>query len=126
MPSCVVIRLEKAELRPKEPPPAKELPCGSMRYNRRVPERLELLGPARSVLVKKSSARGAGCSVSMLVAIAAVAAGLSAAPARGQQPSREQLDNFTWLEDIHGDRPMAWVKAEDTRTAALIENDPHF
>jgi prolyl oligopeptidase len=76
--------------------------------------------------VKKSSARVAGCSVSMLVAIAAVAAGLSAAPARGQQPSREQLDNFTWLEDIHGDRPMAWVKAEDTRTAAVIENDPHF
>jgi prolyl oligopeptidase len=40
--------------------------------------------------------------------------------------STEQPDNYTWLEDIHGERPMAWVKAEDARTAAVIEKDSHF
>jgi prolyl oligopeptidase len=58
--------------------------------------------------------------------IAAVTAGLGGLPARAQQASREQPDNYTWLEDIHGGRPMAWVKAENARTAAVIENDTHF
>jgi prolyl oligopeptidase len=35
-------------------------------------------------------------------------------------------DKYTWLEDIHGDKPMAWVKAENARTAAVLEQDPHF
>jgi prolyl oligopeptidase len=47
-------------------------------------------------------------------------------PARAQGPSTEQPDNYTWLEDIHGDKPMAWVKAENARTAAVIEKDPRF
>src|SRR6202161_2523695 len=58
--------------------------------------------------------------------IAAVTAGLGGLQARAQQASREQSDNYTWLEDIHGERPMAWVKAENARTAAVIENDTHF
>jgi prolyl oligopeptidase len=47
-------------------------------------------------------------------------------PARAQQSSLEQPDNYTWLEDIHGERPMAWVKAENARTAAVLEKDTHF
>ncbi len=61
-----------------------------------------------------------------LMMLAAVAAGMCAIPALGQQTSVEQPDNYTWLEDIHGERPMAWVKAEDTRTAAVLEKDSHF
>jgi prolyl oligopeptidase len=62
-----------------------------------------------------------------LITIAAVALGTVAIPARAQQASStEQPDNYTWLEDIHGERPMAWVKAENARTAAVIEKDPHF
>jgi len=76
--------------------------------------------------VKKFLTRVAGCSVTTLLTIAAATAGLDALLARAQQTSREQADNYTWLEDIHGERPMAWVKAEDARTAAAIENDPHF
>jgi prolyl oligopeptidase len=45
---------------------------------------------------------------------------------RAQSSSTEQPDKYTWLEDIHGDKPMAWVKAENERTAAVIEKDPHF
>lgn len=76
--------------------------------------------------MKKSLTRVAGCSVTTLLTIAAATAGLDALLARAQQTSREQTDNYTWLEDIHGERPMAWVKAEDAHTAAVIENDPHF
>jgi prolyl oligopeptidase len=76
--------------------------------------------------VKESSTGAAACSVATLMTIAAVTAGLGALQARAQQASREQPDNYTWLEDIHGERPMAWVKAENARTAAVIENDTHF
>jgi prolyl oligopeptidase len=62
-----------------------------------------------------------------LVAIAAVVSAILAIPARAQQASStEQPDNYTWLEDIHGERAMAWVKAENARTAAVLEKDPRF
>jgi prolyl oligopeptidase len=38
----------------------------------------------------------------------------------------EQPDKYTWLEDIHGERPLAWVNAENARTAAVLEKDPNF
>jgi prolyl oligopeptidase len=64
-------------------------------------------------------------------ALIAIAAATVSFQARAQQSSAgpsntEQPDNYTWLEDIHGERPMAWVKAEDARTAAVIEKDSHF
>ena len=44
----------------------------------------------------------------------------------GQESTTEQSDKYTWLEDIHGDRSMAWVKAEDARTAAVLEKQKPF
>ena len=73
--------------------------------------------------MKESLTRAAACSVATLMT---VTAGLGALPARAQQASQEQPDNYAWLEDIHGERPMAWVKAENARTAAVIEHDTHF
>jgi prolyl oligopeptidase len=64
--------------------------------------------------------------VAMLMMIAALMTGMSAIAARAQQPSLEQPDKYTWLEDIHGERQLAWVKAENARTAAVLEKDPHF
>jgi prolyl oligopeptidase len=55
-----------------------------------------------------------------------VAAATPALPARAQQSVAEQSDKYTWLEDIHGEKPMAWVKAENARTAAVLEKDSHF
>lgn len=46
--------------------------------------------------------------------------------ARAQQQVQEQPDKYTWLEDIYGERQLAWVKAENQRTAAVLEKDPHF
>src|ERR1035437_6126581 len=62
----------------------------------------------------------------MTIAVGATMTAISSVPARAQQSSLEQPDNNTWLEDIHGERPMAWVKAENARTAAVLEKDRHF
>lgn len=35
-------------------------------------------------------------------------------------------DKYAWLEDIHGDKPLSWVKEHDQRTAAVLEKDPRF
>src|SRR5271154_7506737 len=63
----------------------------------------------------------------MVVVIAFAAAALKTIPVRAQQSSTtEQPDNYTWLEDIHGEKQLAWVKAENERTAAVLEKDSHF
>ncbi len=35
-------------------------------------------------------------------------------------------DPYQWLEDVNGARSMAWVKAENERTAAVLKADPRF
>jgi prolyl oligopeptidase len=76
--------------------------------------------------LKKPFTRSAACLAAALMTVAAVVTGMGATPAGAQQASLEQPDNYTWLEDIHGDRQMAWVKAENARTAAVLEKDSHF
>ena len=51
----------------------------------------------------------------------AFAALLLALPLAAQQP-----DKYTWLEDVSSDRAMTWVKAENARSAAILEADPRF
>ena len=46
--------------------------------------------------------------------------------ASAQQAVVEQPDKYTWLEDIYGDKQLAWVKAENQRTANVIEKDPRW
>ena len=50
--------------------------------------------------------------------------------ALAQQPAQqsvvEQPDKYTWLEDIYGEKQLAWVKAENVRTANVIEKDPRY
>ena len=35
-------------------------------------------------------------------------------------------DPFLWLEDIDGSRALAWVRAENARSLALLESDPRY
>lgn len=35
-------------------------------------------------------------------------------------------DPYAWLEDVNGARPLAWVKAENEKTAKVLEADPHY
>lgn len=61
-----------------------------------------------------------------LIAITAALTETGAVPTGAQQSTAEQPDKYTWLEDIHGERSMAWVNAENARTAAVLEKDSHF
>jgi prolyl oligopeptidase len=76
--------------------------------------------------VRISLTRKATWLVGMVATIACAVTGLRTISARGQQSSTEQPDKYTWLEDIHGEKQMAWVKAENERTAAVLEKDSHF
>jgi prolyl oligopeptidase len=50
-----------------------------------------------------------------------------AAQLRAQQPAANSPDDkYIWLEDVSGDRSMSWVKAENARTAKVLEADPRF
>jgi len=44
----------------------------------------------------------------------------------GAQTPVEQPDKYTWLEDVNGARSIAWVKAENERSAKILEDDPHY
>ena len=35
-------------------------------------------------------------------------------------------DPYLWLEDVDGARAMDWVRAEDARTAGVLDKDPRF
>ena len=41
-------------------------------------------------------------------------------------PATDPPDPFLWLEDVHGARAQAWVKAENAKTLAVLQRDPHF
>jgi prolyl oligopeptidase len=59
----------------------------------------------------------------------ATAATLAAAQAIAQsapQSSTEQPDKYQWLEDVNGARSMAWVNAENARSAKILEADPRY
>ena len=44
------------------------------------------------------------------------------------QPTRPDTaaDPYRWLEDMSGERVMAWVKAENRKSADVLEKDPRF
>jgi prolyl oligopeptidase len=42
------------------------------------------------------------------------------------QTAPESIDKYQWLEDVNGDRAMAWVRTENERSAKVLENDSHY
>jgi prolyl oligopeptidase len=61
-----------------------------------------------------------------LVLIAAMTAIFSTITPSAAQTPPEQPDKYQWLEDVNGERSMAWVRAENERTARVLESDPRF
>lgn len=55
-----------------------------------------------------------------------VAAALSLVPCRLFAQQGAAQDKYLWLEDAHGAKAMDWVKAENARTATVLEADPRF
>jgi prolyl oligopeptidase len=61
------------------------------------------------------------CSCLALVAVSGVLSFL------GQTGStEEQPDKYQWLEDVWGKKSLDWVRAENARTAKVLEGDPRF
>ena len=46
--------------------------------------------------------------------------------ASAQSSGAAPADKYAWLEDIYGEKQLAWVKEHNARTAAVLEKDPHF
>jgi prolyl oligopeptidase len=65
--------------------------------------------------------------LSFLVALSPVAGAQVSHNAQAVVVPRDSTtDPFIWLEDQYGDRSMAWVKAENAKTVAVLEKDPVF
>ncbi len=51
----------------------------------------------------------------------------TAAPAAQRSPvPASSEDPYLWLEDVHGARALAWVRAENAKTLSVLRNDPNF
>jgi prolyl oligopeptidase len=88
-----------------------------MRHSLRI---IQPLSPLCVSIRKLQSIRFAGAVLCAAALICAPYAG------RSQTVTTEQPDNYKWLEDISGDRSMAWVKAENERSAKVLEADPRY
>src|SRR6202789_662459 len=70
-----------------------------------------------------------GRTVFGVMLVGALAGGLSAMGASGVTDSHkktEAADPYLWLEDIHGDKPMEWVKAQNAKSTAVLQADPDY
>ena len=67
--------------------------------------------------------RIAAFALAIMLAVVLVTTRAAAGPDTG--PSRAE-DPFAWLEDVDGARAMGWVRAENAKTAALLEADPRY
>jgi prolyl oligopeptidase len=38
----------------------------------------------------------------------------------------EGTDPYLWLEDIHGQKPLEWVRAQNAKSTAVLQNDPDY
>ncbi|MBT9471029.1 MAG: prolyl oligopeptidase family serine peptidase [Pseudomonadota bacterium] len=61
-----------------------------------------------------------------LVSAALVGALLTACAAHAQAPAEPSADPFVWLEDIDSPRAMAWVEAQNAKTAQRLEGDARY
>jgi prolyl oligopeptidase len=75
------------------------------------------------MLAAGKTGRSLGARRSALLLLALVV--ISPRHTAGQPPSGPS-DKYQWLEDVSGDRSMAWVKAENERTAKVLESDPRY
>src|SRR6185295_5037675 len=50
----------------------------------------------------------------------------AAGSAQTAQPAAPADDPFTWLEEIRGERALAWARAENARTLGELQADPRY
>ena len=63
-------------------------------------------------------------------AIAALAAGgwtfAGADSVSTTHQAADAADPYLWLEDVHGERAMQWVKAQNARSLPVLQEDPDY
>ena len=59
------------------------------------------------------------------IAIAASLA-ITTGPAPAKEPTPVNNDPYAWLEDVTGDKPLEWVKAQNVKAEAEIASTPDF
>lgn len=52
--------------------------------------------------------------------------GAALAPLHAEAADLPSADKYLWLEDVHSKRAMAWVNAENERSAGVLEKDPRY
>ena len=64
--------------------------------------------------------------LSVAAALVAVAA-IGAESVSNEHPTGgAQADPYLWLEDVHGAKPMEWVKAQNAKSTAVLQADPDY
>jgi prolyl oligopeptidase len=53
-------------------------------------------------------------------------AALAATAAFAADKSKPMDDPYLWLEDVHGDKPLAWVKEQNAKSLAALKTDPRY
>ena len=56
----------------------------------------------------------------------AIATAIVSATAAAADTAAAREDPFVWLEQVDGERAMTWVRAENAKTAAVLEQDPRY
>jgi prolyl oligopeptidase len=66
-----------------------------------------------------------------VMAVAGATAGQASQGQAGQPPQAAQAaqaadDPFLWLEEVEGERALAWARAENERTLGALQSDPRY
>jgi len=72
-----------------------------------------------------SRARSLRSVILSITALLASHAVLAQTPTQASKPDAN-TDPYRWLEDVHGERAMSWVKAENAKTMGVLEKDHRF
>jgi len=71
-----------------------------------------------------SFAKGLSCALATAAIALIFAQGSAGAPP--MKESAQTDDSYLWLEDVHGERALAWVKAQNARSLPLLKSDPEY
>lgn len=86
-------------------------------------ERARDSGTGRNAPSAKTRILRAKRSAALLLAIT----GVTVASIRiGAQTPSGPADKYLWLENVNGERALVWVRAENERSAKVLETDPRF
>ena len=64
--------------------------------------------------------------IAAFIATCGGTAASGAANVQNEHPGGGAADPYLWLEDIHGAKPLAWVKEQNAKSRAVLQADPDY